>query len=201
MATAKRQILVIQPFDKPSTEGVYQLIRSASLLANATVSRVDSVLRADSDVLQSIQSAIQSASLLVADVTNTNPNVMFEVGFAQAQNKPLLLVANSSRSVPFDLTRVRIIIYDVANPNEFVDRLAKAISSALENPEAFLWREPPPGGRSGRVCLSAIATPTENTSIDCLSTSGPLNEMACLTCGWTRTFELAISGKKKSKRP
>jgi hypothetical protein len=138
MATAKRQILVIQPFDKPSTEGVYQLIRSASLLANATVSRVDSVLRADSDVLQSIQSAIQSASLLIADVTNTNPNVMFEVGFAQAQNKPLLLVANSSRSVPFDLTRVRIIIYDVANPNEFVDRLAKAISSALENPEAFL---------------------------------------------------------------
>jgi Nucleoside 2-deoxyribosyltransferase len=110
MAATKHQILVIQPLDKPSSGGVYELIRSAALIAHASVARADSVLRADSDIVQSIQTSIQSASLLIADVRNANPNVMYEVGFAQAQGKPVLLIANNSRSVPFDLAGVRVII-------------------------------------------------------------------------------------------
>lgn len=138
MVSNRHQVFVIQPFDK-SAEGIYDLIRAATATANAVVARADSVVSAGSDIVSSIQSAIRAASLLIADVTNANPNVMYEVGFAQAQNKPLLLIANSSRSIPFDLARVRVVIYDPANPNEFVERLSKSIIQALKTPSAFLF--------------------------------------------------------------
>ena len=64
---------------------------------------------------------------------------MYEIGLARALNKPLLLIANNSRSIPFDLARVRVVIYDVASANEFVDRLAKSIAQALKDPEAFVF--------------------------------------------------------------
>lgn len=134
----KHQVFVIQPFDK-SAEGIYDLIRAAASAANAVVARADSVVSVGSDIISSIESAIQAASLLIADVTNANPNVMYEVGFARAQNKPLLLVASNSRSIPFDLARVRVVIYDLTNPNEFVERLSKSIIQALKTPSAFLF--------------------------------------------------------------
>jgi hypothetical protein len=137
MATTRHQIFVIQPFNK-SSEGVYELIRSAASVANADIARSDSAA-ATPDIVDGIRSAIQSASLIVADLTNSNPNVMYEIGFAQALGKPLLLVASSSRSIPFDLARVRVVIYDLTSPNEFVDRLAKSIAQALKDPEAFVF--------------------------------------------------------------
>lgn len=138
ISSKKHHVFVIQPFDK-SAEGTYDLIRAAAATANAVVARADSVVSAGADIVSSIESAIQAASLLIADVTNANPNVMYEIGFARAQNKPLLLVASNSRSVPFDLARVRVVIYDLANPNEFVERLSKSIVQALKTPSAFLF--------------------------------------------------------------
>jgi hypothetical protein len=79
--------------------------------------------------------------LLIADITNANPNVMYEVGFAQAQKKPLILIASSSRSIPFDLAGFRVLIYDLHDPVEFIDRLARLIQQALKAPDAFISEE------------------------------------------------------------
>lgn len=136
----RHQIFVIQPFDK-SAEGIYNLIRAAAASTNANVIRADSVVDAGADIVSGIAASIQAASLLIADVTNANPNVMYEVGFARAQNKPFLLIASSSRSIPFDLARVRVVIYDSANPDEFVERLSKSIVEALKTPSAFLFEQ------------------------------------------------------------
>jgi nucleoside 2-deoxyribosyltransferase len=138
MPTTRKQIFVIQPFDK-SSDGLYELIRGAAAIADVNVTRADMGVAAGSNVVQSIKAAIGAASLIIADVTGANPNVMYEVGFAQAQNKPLLLIANSSRSIPFDLAGVRVVIYDLAHAEEFVGRLANSVTEALRDPEAFLF--------------------------------------------------------------
>lgn len=131
------QIFVIQPFGKAS-EGVFNLIASAAANANASVFRADSI-NVGANIVDSIHQAIQSASLLIADVTNADPNVMYEVGFAQAQKKTLILIANSSRAIPFDLAGIRVSIYDVARPSEFLVRLSIAIQMALKDPDAFVF--------------------------------------------------------------
>jgi hypothetical protein len=63
ITSKKHQIFVIQPLDK-SAEGIYDLIRAAASAANAVVARADSVVSAGSDIISSIESAIQAASIL-----------------------------------------------------------------------------------------------------------------------------------------
>lgn len=56
-----------------------------------------------------IMHAIDSADVIVADVTAASPNLMFELGLATASAKPVLLVARSLDQVPFDLTARHLI--------------------------------------------------------------------------------------------
>src|SRR2546421_234236 len=52
-------------------------------------------------------------------------------------SKPLLLIADSSRNVPFDLAGMRVLIYDISNPGEFVSRLSELMAAALKSPTDF----------------------------------------------------------------
>ncbi len=133
----KAQIFVIQPFGQAS-EGVFNLIASAASRANADIFRAESIAGGAS-IVENIHQAIQSATLLIADVTNANPNVMYEVGFAQGEKKPLILVASSSRLIPFDLVGISVLIYDMVSSAWFVDRLSIEIQHALKRPEAFIF--------------------------------------------------------------
>jgi hypothetical protein len=132
------QIFVIQPFENAQVG--YNLISAAAGKAGAVVFRADSI-QTDANIMENIHQAIQTATLIIADVTNANPNVMYEVGFAQAQKRPLILIAGSSRSIPFDLAGIRVLIYDLNSPLEFVDRLARSIQQAIKQPDSFVLPE------------------------------------------------------------
>lgn len=133
----KPQIFVIQSFSK-ATEGVYDLIASAAAKANSSVYRADSI-SAGANIVESIHRAIQESPLLIADITDANPNVMYEVGLAQAQKKPLILIASSSRAIPFDLAGIRVLIYDIHDPMEFIDRLSRTIQEAIKEPDPYVF--------------------------------------------------------------
>lgn len=63
-------------------------------------------------VMEQIRSAIQQARFCIADLTMSNPNVLYEVGIAHAAGKPLLLLAEKGSKLPFDLAHQRVIFYD-----------------------------------------------------------------------------------------
>ncbi len=132
----KPQIFVIQSFSK-ATEGVYDLIASAAAKANASVYRADSI-SAGASITENIHRAIQDSPLLIADITDANPNVMYEVGLAQAQKKPLILIAANSRAIPFDLAGIRVLIYDLVNPMESIERLSQFIQQAIKQPDPYV---------------------------------------------------------------
>ncbi|HET6454851.1 MAG TPA: TIR domain-containing protein [Armatimonadota bacterium] len=129
-------IYVIQPF-KEEYERVFALVASAAAKVGVPASNAASWPLQTGDIMGRIHEAIRTADLLIADASNANPNVMYEIGFAQAENKPLIYIASSSRVVPFDLAGYRFLIYDLVSPTEFVDRLANAIQQALNEPQAF----------------------------------------------------------------
>ena len=67
-------------------------------------------------IAEALQDQIRNADFIIADITGSNANVMFELGFASALGKPtLLLVQEEARQVPFNVAGY---LYNVYNPSE-----------------------------------------------------------------------------------
>jgi hypothetical protein len=103
-------------------------------------------LRADADIfgtgkiIDQIWRGINSAKVLVAELTGRNPNVFYELGLAHALDKPVVLVCSraNEHDVPFDLQHIRVIYYDVTDPfwgSKLIEKIAENVLSAIKSPE------------------------------------------------------------------
>jgi hypothetical protein len=90
-------------------------------------------------IFQSVRRAIQRADFVIADLTGTDPNVMYELGYAHALRKTVLFVVQegAERNIPSDLQENLYFAYDLSNPDNFRKYLQKWVerrvrSGALE---------------------------------------------------------------------
>lgn len=83
-------------------------------------------------VVEQIWEQIEKAKLLLADLSGKNPNVFYELGLAHAARKPVVFAAGELGDVPFDLRHLRVIIYDIREP-EWAARLRKSVTDYLRN--------------------------------------------------------------------
>jgi CheY-like chemotaxis protein len=92
-------------------------------------------------LIDEITEAIETASVVVADLTELRPNVLFEAGLARGKGKPLILLAPSP-DVPSDLKGFHLILYDRDGERweeQLEEDLVRALSHAarrLERPLA-----------------------------------------------------------------
>ncbi len=63
-------------------------------------------------IIRDIIDQISKSQVVIADITESNANVYFEVGYALAQNKPLILLAKSGTELPFDVSGFRVLFYE-----------------------------------------------------------------------------------------
>lgn len=63
-------------------------------------------------IFRDIQRTIQDAKVIIAEITAPNQNVYYEVGYADALNKPIILLAQRGKELPFDIRSYRVIFYD-----------------------------------------------------------------------------------------
>ena len=85
--------------------------------------------------MDQVWSGINSAKVLVAELTTRNPNVFYELGIAHTLRKPVVLVSSNDKDVPFDLHHIRVIYYDVTDPfwgAKLMDKVSENIVSALK---------------------------------------------------------------------
>lgn len=54
---------------------------------------------------------LRSATICIADLTETKPNVMWELGFAMALEKPTIIITQNPGSLPFDVHDMQSITY------------------------------------------------------------------------------------------
>jgi hypothetical protein len=103
-------VFVLMPFAM-AFDDVYQLgIKPAAEEAGAYCERIDEQIFVDS-VLARIYNQIAKADLIVADMTSRNANVFYEVGYAHALGKTVILLTRDSDDIPFDLKHYPHIIY------------------------------------------------------------------------------------------
>jgi hypothetical protein len=62
-------------------------------------------------IIEDIWEGINSSEIVVADVTNRNPNVMHEIGMAHTVGIPVVIITQNTDDVPFDLKHHRCILY------------------------------------------------------------------------------------------
>jgi hypothetical protein len=62
-------------------------------------------------IMNDIVANIKRARLLIADLTNRNPNVFYELGWAHSLDKEVILLSQTMDDVPFDIRHRRIILY------------------------------------------------------------------------------------------
>jgi hypothetical protein len=55
-------------------------------------------------IVDQIWNGINSARILVAELTDRNANVLYELGLAHALRKPVVLVCSNQADVPFAFT-------------------------------------------------------------------------------------------------
>ena len=64
-------------------------------------------------IIEDIKKQIEEAKVIIAEVTPNNANVYFEVGYADALKKPIILIADRKEGLkPFDVSAYRTIFYD-----------------------------------------------------------------------------------------
>ena len=120
---------VMMPFAERFDRVYRELIAPAVVEAGLTAIRADEI-SSPGFIMEQIRSAIQQSRLCIADVTDRNPNVLYELGFAQAANKSVILMASDVTGLPFDIAGLRVIRYG-ADVIRARDALRRAIAAEL----------------------------------------------------------------------
>lgn len=128
---------VIQPFDGGAFDKRYDdVIAPAISQAGLEPYRVDR----DPSVailIENIESEIRDSVVCLADITTDNPNVWFELGFAIACGKDVVLVCSAARDsrFPFDVQHRNIIKYAPESPRDFdvlSSRIVQHLASVVQ---------------------------------------------------------------------
>ncbi len=127
---------VIQPFDggafdKRFDDVLEPAIQAASLRAYR-VDRDPAVTVA----IDAIETGIREASACLVEISTNNPNVWFELGYALACRKPVVLVCTAERATPFpfDVAHRHIIRYRTESPSDFAlfsDEITERLRAVL----------------------------------------------------------------------
>lgn len=126
----EKYCFVIQPFDKGKFDSRYDdTIDPAIRNCGIEPYRVDRDISVDIPI-HSIERKIAEASICLAEISSDNPNVWFELGYAIALKKEIILISEKRDKFPFDIQHRNIIIYDTNSLSSFKD-LGKKIEDKI----------------------------------------------------------------------
>lgn len=122
----KAHVFVAMPFapefDDRFHYGIQQAVNSAGYLCE----RAD-LATFTGDVIAWVKERIDSASLLVADLSTANPNVYLEVGYAWGKGIPTVLLSSDATDLRFDVKGQRCLVY------KNIRALEELLTRELEN--------------------------------------------------------------------
>ena len=102
--------------------------------------RADEVFLAGS-VLQDIVDLLSRAAVVLADITENNRNVHYELGLAHALGKPTVLVAPKGAQLFFDVGQERMLNYEKDDPfwgAELRKKISQALKETVRSPETAI---------------------------------------------------------------
>jgi hypothetical protein len=121
-----RQCFIAMPYSKPWSSSVEKLLKESC--ANAGMKALVAKNMDGRVVAHDIWEGITGSSIIVADMTDGNPNVAYEVGLADVLGKRVILLCQGN-TVPFDFQGQRLILYESTLDGSF--KLKEELSTRL----------------------------------------------------------------------
>lgn len=107
-----KMIFVLTPSDKEYIEDYLAVQRAChDCHLNAVRGDDEDLKYGNKNMLSYIIEHILSARIVVANISNRNPNVFYEIGIAHMAEKPTILLCRENKEVPFDLNQKYIVFY------------------------------------------------------------------------------------------
>lgn len=124
---SRRKCFIVMPFGVEALEVVYEdFVRPVIEDKCDLDCELGDDVFGSSVIMDDIRNSIESADIVIADLTGKNANVFYEVGICHTVDKPVLLMAQSIEDVPFDLRHRRVLLY------EYSPRGCKKLERALQ---------------------------------------------------------------------
>jgi hypothetical protein len=104
---------VLMPFKPPQLTEIYKRYIKEPIQRHTNIKcmRADDIYK-PTLIMSDIWNKINDAKFIIADLTDKNPNVFYELGMAHTLGKEVILVSQKEEDIPFDLRGVRTIIYE-----------------------------------------------------------------------------------------
>ncbi len=109
----KGDCFIIMPFGGNFDDYWCEIIKPVVTKCGYLPIRADDIFGTRS-IIKDIYENISKSKLVIADVTNKNPNVNYELGMAHTLGKPVIILTQDINDVPFDYKHIRCIFYDTA---------------------------------------------------------------------------------------
>lgn len=132
---------IIQPFDDGQFDKRYKDIIEPAIKNLGLVP-----YRVDEDhstivPIENIEKGIRDSVICLADISEDNPNVWYELGYAFSANKQVILICSKERNkFPFDIRHKSIITYSKDSPRDFTelqDKIEKKAKALIEKQETY----------------------------------------------------------------
>jgi hypothetical protein len=139
----RQKCFVIMPFSKTNdkhteeywTKHYEKCIKQFIELTHPLIAERSSPLRGD--ILRQIITDLVTAPIVVADLTDANPNVYWELGVRQSFKHCTITIAENGTNLPFDLGGKGTLFYfpgDHIKMQDFKNQFDIAIDDCLKNP-------------------------------------------------------------------
>jgi hypothetical protein len=107
-------IFMIMPFREPYNSIYETLIRPMAEELNLTIKRGDDFTSTQGSIIQEVWSALNACRIVIAETSEVNANVYYELGIAHTLGKPVLLMSQvrTIQDLPFDIRHLRFVGYE-----------------------------------------------------------------------------------------
>jgi hypothetical protein len=131
-------VFTASPFNKRFDQVYSKSVKTAVEGLGLRVKRADDIWSAG-EVMHDVWSSICGSRVVVADCTERNSNVFYEIGIAHTVGRPVVLLTQNASDIPFDLRSYRNIEYvaDQAGLQRLHRELTLTIAETLGLPFDF----------------------------------------------------------------
>ncbi len=124
----KPHAFVAMPFKKEMDDVFYYGIQGPVHAAGFLCERIDQEAFTG-DILNQVRKKIEGAAIVIADLTDANPNVYLEVGYAWGKGRPTVLLVKDPQELRFDVRGQRCLTY--ARIKDLEESLAKELEELV----------------------------------------------------------------------